>query len=90
MRSHLRADKVEFWARLIPAVWQLRKQRGALLGDDARCPAGALQSTAWILGWATVVLVVLLVVFAILAARYRCQYRRLSVSVRRQDSVAKV
>jgi len=93
MRRHLRADKVEFWARLVPTIWNhlLRKQQEALLGDDARCPAtlaGALSAT-WVLGGVVLVLATLLVISALLAARYHCQYRRLSISTR-QDSVAKV
>ena len=91
MQHHLRADKVEFWARLVPAIWghlQQQKRQEALLGDDdARCPV--TRSATWVLGGVVVVLGMLLVVSALLAARYHCQYRRLSVSAR-QDSVAKV
>jgi len=94
MKHHFRADKVEFWARLIPAVWdhQRHRQREALLGDAARCSAtlaGARLAT-WILGGVLFVLATLLVVSALLAARYHCQYRRLSVSTRPADSVAKI
>jgi len=93
MRHHLRGDKVDFWARLIPAIWdyQLRRQREALLGDDARCSAtiAGARSAMWILGGVVVLLATLLIASALLAARYHSQYRRLSVSAR-QDSVAKV
>jgi len=85
MRHHLRADKVEFWARLIPAVWHYHLQT---LRDDARCSATVAGAT-WILGGVVIVLATLLVACALLAARYHCQYRRMSVSTR-QDSVAKV
>jgi len=94
MRHHLRADKVDFWSHLIPTVWddyRLQRRHGALLGDDARCLAtlAGARLAMWILGGLVAVLAALLVICALLAARYHCQYRRLSVSTR-QDSVAKI
>jgi len=96
MRHQLRADKVEFWARLIPAIWgyqqRQRQQQESLLGDDARCPAtpAGARTETWVLGAVVVILATLLVIAALLAARYHCQYRRLSVSTGPQEPVAKI
>jgi len=93
MKHHLRADKVDFWARLIPAVWdyQLHRQHDALLGYDAGCQAtlSGARSAVWILVGVMIVLMTLLVICALLAARYHRQQRRMSVSTG-QDSVAKI
>jgi len=100
MRHHLRADKVEFWARLVPAVWAhlLHKQSynvATLLGDAGGGGGGGgcratLAGATWVLGAVVVVLATLLAVSALLAARYHCQYRRLSLSARQDPVVAKV
>jgi len=89
MKHHLRADKVDFWTRLIPAVWedyQLERRHNALLGDASGCQAVLAQ---WVLGAVVVALATLLVGCVLLAARYHSQYRRLSLSIK-QESVAKV